>query len=68
MLTPISGDPDLFMSTVDQKPDRTHHEKASFGLTEDVITVENAAAKKYYLGVEGKHCSEAEWRGIEQRS
>lgn len=50
-VTPITGDPDLFMSTEIVYPDRTHFNRSSSKWGADQITYDPAPPGAYYIGV-----------------
>jgi len=51
LATPISGDPDLYVSTVDQKPDKAHNNKSGSRWGFDVVDFPSADVGWYYIGV-----------------
>lgn len=50
-VTPITGDPDLFMSVTNPRPNMTNYDFASRQSGGDAILITNATVTRYYIGV-----------------
>jgi len=53
VVTTISGDPDLYVSRTNPKPNATDYEWRSIRAGSDTIDIENATVTTYYIGVYG---------------
>jgi hypothetical protein len=51
VVTPLSGDPDIYVSRFTTRPNQTSYEKASTRYGGDVVDFDNAAIGVYYIGI-----------------
>ena len=51
--TPTSGDPDLYVSLSNPYPSTTNYDYCSQSIGVDEVTIDNAAARTYYIAVFG---------------
>lgn len=51
VVTPITGDPDIYISRGNQRPNTTSNDKMSADFGGDIVDFEDAATGTYYIGV-----------------
>jgi hypothetical protein len=50
-LTAIQGDPDVFVSMINERPGWNNHTWAHYDVGTDILIIPNAVAGRYYISV-----------------